>query len=57
MRVGKSYTLAEFLAWTRRKIYVLLVMAIIPVVLYKVFGQTWIDLPTFMKRQIGRAHV
>ena len=55
MKVGKSYTLAEFLAWTRRKIYVLLVMAIIPVVLYKVFGQTWIAAPWSVAVLLGTA--
>ncbi|MCE9661267.1 MAG: multidrug transporter [Burkholderiales bacterium] len=45
MKIGKSYSLGEFLAWTRRKIYVLVVLAIVPVVLYRVLGQKWIAAP------------
>ena len=39
MHVGKSYKLSEFLIWTRRKIYVLLILGIIPVILYQVMGR------------------
>ena len=31
VNVGKSYRLSEFLVWTRREIYVLLVLAAVPV--------------------------
>jgi ion channel-forming bestrophin family protein len=55
MKIGKSYKLTEFLAWTRRKIYVLLVMAVIPVVLYKVFGQKWIAAPWSVAVLLGTA--
>lgn len=55
MKLGKSYKLREFLAWTRRKIYVLLVMAFIPVVLYKVFGQKWIAAPWSVAVLLGTA--
>ncbi len=55
MKIGKSYKLREFLAWTRRKIYVLLVMAVIPVVLYKVFDQKWIAAPWSVAVLLGTA--
>lgn len=45
MRIGKSYTLSEFLVWTRRKIYILLVLASIPVIVYQLLGQKWIAVP------------
>ena len=45
MKIGKSYTLVEFRDWTRRKLYVLLVLAIVPVVRYQVVGLKWIAMP------------
>ena len=38
MKVSKSYRLFEFLDWTRRKLYGVLALAIIPVVLYQLLG-------------------
>ena len=34
MHTGKSYKLSEFLNWTRRDIYVLIVLGVVPVVAY-----------------------
>ena len=45
MLIERSYRLGEFLLWTRRTIYVLLVLAIVPVVLYEVVGWTWLVIP------------
>lgn len=55
MKIGKSYKLTEFLAWTRRRIYVVLVMAVIPVVVYEVFGQRWIAAPWSVAVLLGTA--
>src|SRR5512145_1717321 len=55
MKVGPSYTLLEFLAWTRRRLYVLLVLALVPVALYRLLGQTWIALPWSMAVLLGTA--
>jgi ion channel-forming bestrophin family protein len=55
MKIGKSYKLVEFLTWTRRKIYILLVMAIIPVALYEVLGQKWIAAPWSVALLFGTA--
>jgi ion channel-forming bestrophin family protein len=33
MHVGKSYKLGDFLIWTRRDLYALVVLGVIPVVL------------------------
>jgi len=35
MNVGKSYRLVEFLSWTRRRIYLLVLLALLPIVLYR----------------------
>lgn len=45
MHAGKSYKLPEFLVWTRRKIYKLFVLGLIPVILYEVLGFKWLDIP------------
>jgi putative membrane protein len=45
MHSGRQYTIVEFLYWTRRKIYVLVILAIIPTVCYAFFGCTWITIP------------
>lgn len=45
MHTGKSYKLPEFIAWTRRTIYVLIVLSFVPVALYQWAGWKWIAMP------------
>src|SRR6185503_17568155 len=45
MKIGKSYKLSEFLVWTRRKLYILLLLSSVPVVVYQLLGQKWIAVP------------
>jgi ion channel-forming bestrophin family protein len=45
MHSGRNYTIKEFIYWTRRKIYVLVLLAVLPTVLYVTTGCTWIALP------------
>lgn len=45
MHAGKSYKLPEFLVWTRRKIYTLFALGLIPVILYQVLDCKWLDIP------------
>lgn len=45
MHTGKSYRLPEFLLWTRRSIYVLAVLSVVPVLLYQVVGWKWLAIP------------
>lgn len=45
MHIGKSYRLPEFLAWTRRKIYVLALLNAVPVALYELAGLKWLAIP------------
>jgi ion channel-forming bestrophin family protein len=45
----------EFLEWTRRKLYVVLALAIIPVVFYQLLGQKWIALPWSVAVLLGTA--
>lgn len=55
MKISKSYKLSEFLDWTRRKLYVVLALAVIPVVLYQLLGQKWIALPWSLAVLLGTA--
>jgi putative membrane protein len=55
MHVGKSYTFSEFLIWTKRSIYLLLVLGIVPVVLYQVVGLKWLAIPWTVVALLGTA--
>lgn len=55
MHVGKSYKLSEFLIWTRRNVYTLLVLGIIPVILYHVMGIKWLAVPWTVVALLGTA--
>ncbi|KGQ19789.1 Membrane protein-like protein [Lysobacter dokdonensis DS-58] len=45
MLIERSYTVPEFLMWTRRSIYVLIVLGTVPVLLYEVAGLHFLQLP------------
>lgn len=55
MHAGSAYTLKEFLLWTRRSIYALLIIGSIPTILYQVFGLHWIALPWAVVALLGTA--
>ena len=55
MHSGKSYKLSEFLLWTRRTIYFLLIISILPVLLYQLAGLKWIALPWTVVALLGTA--
>jgi putative membrane protein len=55
MHTGKSYKLFEFLFWTRRDIYRLVVIGIGAVVLYQVVGWTWLAIPWTVVALLGTA--
>lgn len=45
MHSGRHYTIQEFLYWTRRKIYILVILAVIPTICHALLGFTWIVIP------------
>lgn len=55
MKLAKSYTIVEYLLWTRRRIFVLCLLAIVPVGLYQIFGQKWIAAPWSVAVMLGTA--
>ncbi len=55
MHLGKSYRLGEFVIWTRRSIYALLVVSLAPVMLHEFAGMTWLTLPLPVVSLLGTA--
>lgn len=55
MHLGKSYRLGEFVVWTRRGIYALLAISLVPVLLYQLVGLKWLALPLSVVSLLGTA--
>lgn len=55
MHTGSHYKISEFLLWTRRDIYVLIILASIPTILFQVFDLKWIALPWVPVALVGTA--
>lgn len=55
MYIGKSYKLSEFIIWTRKSIYVLLILSIVPTVLYEVFDLKWLGISWTVVALLGTA--
>jgi putative membrane protein len=55
MHSGKSYKLSEFLVWTRRNIFWLLILGVVPTVLYQVFDAKWLAIPWTVVALVGTA--
>src|SRR5262245_24727807 len=55
MYTGKSYKLFEFLDWTRRDIYVLIVLGVVAVVAYQIGNMKWLGIPWTVVALLGAA--
>ncbi|MBL7858847.1 MAG: multidrug transporter [Cyclobacteriaceae bacterium] len=55
MHTGSHYKIKEFLQWTRRDIYVLLLLATIPTILFQVADLKWIAIPWVPVALVGTA--
>lgn len=55
MHSGSHYKLKEFLLWTRRDVFKLILIATIPTVLYQVVDLKWIAIPWVPVALIGTA--
>jgi ion channel-forming bestrophin family protein len=55
MHTGKSYKLSEFLMWTRRDIYLLTALGVVPVLAYQVAGMKWLGIPWTVVALLGTA--
>jgi hypothetical protein len=54
MHTGKSYKLSEFLKWTRRDIYVLILLGVVP--RRRDAKDKEINLPNFAPWRLGEKH-
>lgn len=55
MHSGRQYSIKEFLFWTRRDIYVLLLLAIIPTLFFQIGMCRWLSIPWVPIALIGTA--
>lgn len=55
MHIGKSYKISEFLYWTRRSIFRLLLLGTVPTILYEVFDLKWLTVPWPVVALLGTA--
>jgi len=55
MHTGRSYTLFEFLDWTRRDIYVLIALGVVPAVAYQTGNMKWLGIPWTVVALLGTA--
>lgn len=53
MNVGSYYKIHHFIPWTKRNIYKIALISIIPTILYGVFGITWIAIPWAIVALVG----
>lgn len=55
MHVGKNYSFKEFIIWTRRTLYKLIVLSCIPTFLYHYLDVKWIAIPWTVVALLGTA--
>jgi len=55
MYIGKTYKIAEFLFWTRRNLFLLLLISIVPVLLYELLALHWLVVPWPIVAFLGTA--
>jgi ion channel-forming bestrophin family protein len=55
MHAGSRYSLKEFVIWTRRDIYILIIFATVPTVLFQIFDLKWLAIPWVPIALIGTA--
>jgi putative membrane protein len=55
MYTGRSYKLFEFLEWTRRDIYVLIVLGVMAVAAYQIGNMKWLGIPWAVVALLGAA--
>lgn len=55
MHTGNHYSVKEVLKWTRKDIYILLIIATVPTVLYKIFDWQFLNIPWLPLALLGTA--
>jgi ion channel-forming bestrophin family protein len=55
MHTGRSYKIWEFLDWTRRELYILIVLGVLPVLAYQIGNLKWLGIPWTVVAMLGTA--
>ncbi|MGE8426954.1 MAG: bestrophin family protein [Sphingobacterium sp.] len=55
MYIGRTYKITEFLFWTRRNLFSLFLISIVPVLLYELLGLRWLIVPWPIVAFLGTA--
>ncbi|QIH32718.1 bestrophin family ion channel [Sphingobacterium sp. DR205] len=55
MYIGRTYKITEFLFWTRRNLFLLLLISIVPVLMYELLGLQWLVVPWPIVAFLGTA--
>ncbi|WP_293907562.1 bestrophin family protein [Sphingobacterium sp. UBA5670] len=55
MYIGKTYKITEFIFWTRRNLFLLLLISIVPVLLYELLALHWLVVPWPIVAFLGTA--
>jgi len=55
MHTGNAYKLSEFLRWTRRDLYVLMILGVVPVMAYQLGHIKWLGIPWTVVALLGTA--
>lgn len=55
MHIGKKYSLLEFIVWTRRDIYLMIIFSTIPTVLFQLLDWKWLGIPWIPVALVGTA--
>lgn len=55
MYIRKRFSLLELVIWTRNESFIFLLIALVPTILYEVFGMKWLQLPWLPIALIGTA--
>lgn len=55
MFIGRNYPLKDFLIWTRREIFFLLLLSVVPTVLFQLLRWKWLAIPWLPVAMIGTA--
>jgi len=55
MHIGKKFKIHQVLLWTRRELFLFVIIATIPTALYQLFGWTWLSIPWLPVALVGTA--
>lgn len=55
MHIGKKFKIYQVLFWTRRELFLFIIIASIPTTLHQLLGWTWLSIPWLPAALVGTA--